>query len=215
MRKMMTSPKNKKAQPLPVVEAAPSTPAPKECSKRRQKNVSTKQCIVTIIGSLIALLVLLVPVDFVNMKFAFASLPFIGDGSMFVVQNEIANGLGYLAPLSSEICALVGMVLNYATYAYVGILALNILFSLILIITRSVIARSFFKVLSIIFGILMIAIAVSQVAFIGGFIGLTIASFTTPGVVTPADNGILFVIAVLCVSIVMVKRQFNWFSKWY
>ena len=193
-----------------------SYPTPKHRRKKRfEKNVYTKQCVITIIGSLIALAVLAVPVDMVNFSFAFMGLPFIGDGSFFNAQLEVATGLNALANLPLSTCELIGMIFNYAVYAYVGILALNIVFSLFLIITRSEIARGLFKVLSLLFGLAMLAIAAIQLVYLGGFIGLTIQDFSAAFPSTPQNNGVLFAIATFCFAIIMIKRQFNWFAKWY
>lgn len=184
--------------------------------QRFEKNVSIKQCVTTIIASVVALLVLLIPVDLVNGTMALNTMPIIGDESFFVAQLQMAYGFNFLAGLDIAICETIGMVLNYSLYGYIGILALDILFSLLLIATKSVIARRIFKFFTIIFGFVMLAIALCQLLHIGGFIGLTIGQMQPENnIVIPDMNGLIFSIAVFFVSIVMIKRQFNWFARWY
>ena len=184
-------------------------------SKRYQKNVSIKQCIITIIASLIALCVLFIPLSFNGGPMAFKTMPIIGDGSYLELQKYIAGGFSALANLDESAINVVAMLLNYSIYAYIGILVLDIVFAVFLIITKSVIARIIFKVFSIIFAIAFVAISAIQLLHIGGYIGWTLHDMNAEIAMCPTIDAFVFAIAIMAVSIVMVNRQKNWFARWY
>ncbi len=187
----------------------------KPASKRYQRNVWVKQCFVTIIVSLIALCVLFIPLSFNGGPTALSTMPIIGDGSYLELQKYIAGGLSALAGLDSTMTDLIGMILNYSIYAFIGILALDIVFALFLILTKSVIARVFFKILSIIFAIAFVGIALAQLVQILGYVGWTLHDISSEVKMCPQIDAFVFAISVLIVSIVMVNRQKNWFARWY
>ncbi|MBQ3116547.1 MAG: hypothetical protein IJC07_05920 [Clostridia bacterium] len=186
-----------------------------EASKRYQRNVSIKQCIITIVASLIALCVLFIPLSFNGGPMAIKTMPIFGDGSYLELQKYIAGGFGALANFNDSAVSTVGTILNLSIYAYIGILLCDILFAIILIATKSVIARIIFKVFSIIFAVAFVGIVMIQLLHILGYIGWTLHDITSEVKMCPPVDAFVFAIAVMAVSVVMVNRQKNWFSRWY
>lgn len=190
-------------------------PELKEASKRYQRNVSIKQCIITIVASLIALCVLFIPLSFNGGPMAIKTMPIIGDGSYLELQKYIAGGFSSLANLGDSGISLIGLLLNLSIYAYIGILLCDILFAILLIATKSVILRIIFKVFSIIFAILFVAIVMIQLLHIAGYVGWTLHDVTSEVKMCPSLDAFVFAIAIMAVSVVMVNRQKNWFARWY
>ncbi len=181
------------------------------------KNVWGKQCVGTIFFCIFALLVVLIPVNFVDMTMAYNVLPFIGDSSIFETQAILIQGFGAFSGLEDTILKTLQLVLYYATYGYLGIVALNIVFSLLLIVTRSVTLRVIFKILSILFGFAMIAIMAAHLIYLGGYIGIMLTDMSSGAEISniPDNNALLFGIAVSIMSGLLIKRQFCWYARLY
>lgn len=183
------------------------------------KNVNKKQCLGSLISSIIALCVFLIPMTFGSAGFnlTYKFLPIIGDGSIFATQEIMCINFASLAGLSDEIVSILKMVMEYGLYAYVGILAFNILFSLLLIITRSQILRCFCKIISIISGIAMIIISASCLVYIAGFAGKFImnAGAIETIMVDLEVSGLLFILGLIIFAIRHSIKQFKWYSKLY
>ena len=183
------------------------------------KNVDLKQCIGTIIYSLIALCIVFVPVTFgeIGMRSAFETLPIIGDESYSLIQLTATTGFTAITQMDIKMVETIYNALTYSTYAYFIIFLLNILFSILLFITRSQIMRLIFKIISIICAFIMLFNVLMCLIHLVGVLGLF-----THGIV-PSDQmmsaiettGILFVIAMLLFSAFAIKKQLKWFAKLY
>lgn len=181
------------------------------------KNVSVKQCIKTIFISLIALCVALIPITFgnVGINLTYKALPIVGDSSIETIHVSVATGFSLL--VDSDVIKLVSNLLYYGTMAYFIILVANILFSIILIITRSQVLRIIFKVYTIIAGFAMICILLLSILHIVGFAGFIIKGAIAPEDIMSAleTSGILTMLGMAIMSGVNIGKQFKWFEKLY
>ncbi len=188
-------------------------------SEKIYKNVNFKQCINTIIWSIIGLVVFLIPMTFgsAGLRCAYEGAPFIGDGTLASIQAANAVGLVSVFHLDAQMVETVANLLNLATTIYIGILAMNVLFCLLLFITRSQILRLIFKIISILAGFFMIINLFCNLAHIIGFAGLFIMGNA------PMDNimlalessGILFALGMMVLSGRLAYKQFKWYDKRY
>lgn len=181
------------------------------------KNVDLKQCIGTIIYALIALCIVFVPITFgeAGLSSAYNALPVIGDGSFGYMQAKALQG--FMAVTHMELSSVNFLAYLFAggTYAYFIIFILDIIFCIVLFITRSEITRLIFKIISIIAGVIMLINGFACILYIVGFAGLFIQA------IIPADqimvaletSGILFIIAMMLFSFFAVKKQIKWFAK--
>jgi hypothetical protein len=180
------------------------------------KNVNVSQCIKTIIISIIALCVLFVPITFGNsgFNFTFSGLPLIGNGLLSSAQVESAYGFSLLTGLDAN---LVALLLNIASIAYFVILILNVIFAIILIISRNEICRLIFKIYTIVAGVLMILVLLMSIVHIIGFAGLIIqAVIPIEQAMTAVEtSAILTAFAMSILSGALIGSQFRWFEKLY
>lgn len=186
--------------------------------KKRIKNVSIKQCIGTIIFSVLALVVLFIPYTFGNsgMKFAFALCPIFGDGTITETPIIISQGAATLFGMESLI-DIFQILLDLDTLIFIFIIFFNVFFSLVLAISKSEILRFVCKIITIIAGFLMIVIMLSSILHLVGIIGAL-----TSGVVEMQNfmaelevSGVLFALGSAIISGLMIKRQFCSFAKLY
>lgn len=188
-------------------------------SKDHVKNVNVKQCFGTIFMSLIAACVALIPVTFgaAGINMLYTQLPLVGDETFIATSLSTLVGFAEVTKLGADIIEILAMVMEYAPYAYFGILAANIVFSLLLIITRSQILRLIFKIITIIAGFAMLAVALCYIVYIVGFAG-----FFIQGTI-PADqimqhletSGILVALGFVIMGFSMTGKQFRYFAKLY
>ena len=204
-------------------ETAPQengTKKKKIIKKDHVKNVNVKQCFFTIIGALLGCLVLLLPATFGDQfTFLFEYTPFISEFDRFDMTSTstILQGLTALFKLDESILQYAILAFTYAPYAYFGILALDVLFALLLIITRSQILRVLFKIISILLAIVMLAFALCYIAYIVGFAGLFIfAIYKIEDALTAINNsGILVALGFVVFGFIFTKKQLKWFAKLY
>lgn len=182
------------------------------------KNISIGQCIKTIIVSLIALCVALVPVSFgsLGLHMTYETFPIIGDGSIVYPQASAAVGFSSLLN-NPSMANLIATLLKISFLAYFIIMLANILFSLFLVIFRIQGSRIFFKIYTIIAGVAMIFIFVMSIIQIVGFAGLIInAIIPYDGIMQELErSAILTMIAMSIMSGLLISKQFKWFERLY
>ncbi len=180
-------------------------------------NVSVKQCIGTIIFSLFVCLLVLVPYTFgdIGLTFTFEYLPLIGNGFLLETPEDVLIGLNSLLGLSEGLLDIISYGLTYFTIIFFGIVIFDFLAAILLALFRANGLRVFFKIFSIIFGFVMILIALLGVLYILGVIG----SFTAAGnsiddiLLLFQSSGILFVLLVVIFACFLSIKQFRWFAK--
>ena len=180
------------------------------------KYVSKGSCINTLVWSIIiAALVLFVPIEFGagGLKFTFKTLPLIGDGSFSLYALVGASGVdallgGGVLPAEILYCY------EYGFYFFFGILGVNIIFSILLLITKSNGLRMFCKVFSVLFGIMMLVLMLAFLLIIVGDVVLLISS-GVEFMQWLTDSGIVSVLVLFIASLLMAIHQFKWFSNPY
>lgn len=181
---------------------------------KNYKNVSIKQSIGIIIFCLFTALILLVPFTFGNagIHYSYESLLGFFNGNQ-VVPVAVSDGL--IALFGSSIGGIILPLLNYYPIIFFGIILFDILAALITIIFRSEIMRLIFKILSIIFGFVMIALASCALLHVAGIAGQFIMGIQPMDALMPIleQSGVLFAIAVLVFAILLSPKQFRWFYK--
>ena len=147
---------------------------------KNYKNVSIPQCLATIFFSLFAACSILIPFTFGNagIHYTFEYL-FTGNP---LLPESVSNGTLALFALDASMAPTISTILGYNGLIFVGILAFNILASLLIIIIRSEILRLICKILSVIFGFAMIVLLASALIYIAGFAGTFIMALQ------PIDN---------------------------
>lgn len=181
---------------------------------KQNKSIWIGQCISTIIFSAITFLTVLIPYSINNgVSHALDYMPVIGDGTIIDKQVGVVNNL----------FSIIGV--NFNTFSFIfknnviifySILLLNVLFSLLLILTRVNILRIIFKIISSLFGIALIIISLSY--FI--IIVCTIYSLFT-GYFGPLNNvlnamlscGIIYYFITIFFISILSRKQFGWFSE--
>ena len=192
----------------------------KKEKKDHVKNVNIKQCIFTIIGALLGCLALLLPATFGDkFTFLFEYTPFISKAESFDMTSTmfIMQGLNEFFKFDESILEYILIAFSYAPYVYFGILAIDVLFALLLIITRSQIMRIIFKVISILLAFVMLAFAICYIAYIVGFAGLFIfAICKIEDLITALNNsGLLVALGFVVFGFIFTGKQLKWFARLY
>ena len=182
------------------------------------KYVSVGSCVKTIIFSLIAMATLFVPyyINGGTIKFPFSVFPIIGDGTFFeaFALEPVLLVVEHL--LGTNYTTYVNLILAYNIQIFYGILIFNIVASLLLIIARFNGLRIFFKIFSIIFAISLIVI---NLTFLATIVLKIIYYFNVYGMeFTPLwpfilQNGIIYYFVLMIFSLILIFKQFKWFSK--
>lgn len=205
----------KKKSEKPKKDEAPEN---SEKPVKQIKNVSVGQCIRTILFSIFAFCVALIPATFGNtgINITLNTLPIIGDGSISNAQLGSATGFAALLNMDSLLDT-ISSLLNLSVIAYFGILAANVLFSLFLAITRFQVLRVIFKIYSILAGFAMIFILLMSLVHLMGFFGLIIQGIIPIETVMTAieTSAILTAIGLAIFSGLLIGRQFKWFARLY
>jgi len=187
--------------------------------ERLMPNVSVKQCFGTIFFSIFACVIAFIPLTFgsIPTTFTYEYLPFVGNDTITQVPPFILQGIVKILNLQGDFLKYVEMALNYNVVVYFYILAFNIAASLVLIILRLSILRIIFKLVSIIAGIAMLAIAVTNALYIAGFAGNFIhGTIPIENIMSALETSrVLLALGLFIFSLIMVKKQFKWFAKLY
>lgn len=190
-------------------------------SKDQLKNVNIEQCIYTIIASLVALLIIFIPATFgesYGIQPLYKVMPMVGSGAFLENHTIMMTGFVGLIQLDASLISTFTQVLDLLHTAYFLILAANIIFSLLLIITRSEFLRLIFKIVSIFAGLIMLATALSYLVYLAGLAGIFIkgGAIAPENILTIIDgSGILVAIAFIVFGFAMTGRQFKYFDKLY
>jgi len=183
---------------------------------RGWKYVSKGSCINTLVWSIIiAAVVLFVPIEFGSggVLFTFKTLPLIGEDTFAIYAAAGVSGFdallgGGILPIEILYCY------EYGFYFFFGIIGVNIIFSILLLITKSNGFRMFCKVLSVIFGIMMLVLMLAFLLIIVGDVYLLIGG-SFDFMEWLSGSGIVSVLVLFIASLLMAIHQFKWFSNPY
>ncbi len=186
----------------------------------RWRNVSIKKCLGTILLAIIACAVAVIPFTFGGsdgLVFTFKKLQYVGDGSIKIAgEGSILTILNLIPKIPSSITDLVGDIYNYSTLVYFGILALDIVFSLLLIVTRFNFLRKIFRIFSIIFTIAFILIVILNLLYIAGIIYVLTEDFKNIGknfVTAFKSTGFTTALGFVFFGIILARKQLRFFKK--
>lgn len=180
-----------------------------------------KQAAGIVIGSIIALLLFLVPFSFNPISFSFSKLPLIGDGAwkLSECQSGITTCLSifnldtYLSGLTVDIFS---YVLYFGTFAYAGIMILYLIGGIILGAGKGK-GRKFFRTISIIAGFILFIMAIAFFTYTIGTLVSTVETATLNEtklkVAILNYNFVLFGLVGTILCIVMAIKSFKWFYK--
>ncbi len=215
----------------PQVQAQEDTPKEqpekqKEDKKQEKKkvdhvkNVNVKQCVFMIIGTILGMLILLVPATFGDkLTFFFQHIPFLSGINKFDLTSTalMMQGLAGLLGLTEQITSLLSTIFSFTPFVYFGILVFDFIFSLLLIIIRSEKLRLICKIISIILSIVMFFICILYLIYIIGFLGLIIKGILPFDQISSSINssGILLALAFVFFSFIFFIKQIKWFAKLY
>lgn len=185
--------------------------------KESWKYVSILNCLKTILVCMIFCCVALIPFTFTDqgIVLTYKLLPFVGDGSLSgtIIGTWLTQATITMIPALASISMVLDVIFTYCVYAYFGILAADVLFSLLLIVTRWRVLRFFFRLFSLIFSIASLVIALSFLAYI---VITVMTQIHVIGIMpTLKETGILSALGFFICSIGIFRRQLKWFKKPY
>lgn len=175
------------------------------------------QCIRTIIFSLVVLCTAFIPFSFNGgTVLTYTKLPVIGDSTILAYSAKAAQGLQTLIGIPAEFMKYINYAYEYYLYGFYGILLADILFSLILILTRLNALRILFKFFSVIFGIAMLVLMIVNLGYTVGILYLYVINAGFDQILTVIlGEGIIYALALTLFSGIFIKRQFVWFAADY
>ncbi len=183
--------------------------------RKKPKHVWIAQCVRIIIFSIILLCTVFIPFSFADsgMIFSYTKLPLIGDASIANNIILVTKSLQSLTGLSTDIMIYISYVYEYYLYAFYGILLLDIVFALLLVITKLNLLRVIFRIIAILCGFVMIAVMVANIGYIVAYIYsiLSVGDFNNLLPVIQ-ENGLLYALVLSIFSGIMIKKQFSWFE---
>lgn len=189
--------------------------------RERWRNVSVKECFGTILFAIILFgIILIVPFSFSEsgIVYTFQTMPFIGDGLFLMYGAEaLTNFLG-LIPEASVYAELAPMVFTYGVYAFFIILAADVVFALLLILTKFKLLRTLFRLISLISSLVMLVLGSMFILYITGFVASLIMAGNFENIVNDIillvqTKGVTTALALSIASYILVRKQLKWFKK--
>lgn len=183
--------------------------------KESWKYVSILNCIKIIIGCLIFSCVLFIPFAFTEegMVLTYKLMPIFGDGSLTesVLGTWITESAIAIFPVLQSLSGILDALYSFGVYLYFIILACDILFAILLIITKSRILRIIFRYLSLAFSILSLLIALSFLLYIVVVVSTLIYEIGLMPVLK--ETGLLTALGFFVFGLIMAKKHLRWFKK--
>ena len=186
------------------------------------KTVSKNKSIGLIVFACLCALILLIPATFgdIGFNFGFKAMPLIGDegGSYlyFCFASYVYNVLGLLSFIPVEIADIIVESQLYAIYFFMGITVFNLLFGILLLITKSNVLRLVCKVISIIAGIAFIVLLLDILLAIAGVVIIIVNAGENAGqafMEILSGGCLLMIVWMLIMSIVGIGKQFTGYNS--
>jgi hypothetical protein len=183
--------------------------------KESWKYVSFFNCFKIIITCLVFACVALIPFYFTDngIVLTYKLLPYVGDGSLTgtVIGTWLTEATITMIPAIASLKAVFDIIFSFCVYAYFAIIAADIVFALLLILTRSRILRFLIRILSLIMAIASLVIALSFLAYIVITVSTQIHAIGL--MPTLKETGLLSALGFFIFSVGLTARQFKWFRK--
>ena len=187
-------------------KASDEAPAPKE--EKRRKPMSMFKCFGIIITSLIALCILLIPV---NGQAAFLSMPVVGDGSIVLFNEEMLLSFTSLVGLGEELFDILSIVLEYGSTVYMLAPIAASGMAVIMLIIRFEFLRKIFRLTCVILGIAMMINMLAQLVVVIGVFGMIIESIKG-GASSVGFASVLLPLLMFFASSFLSKKLLKWFK---
>ena len=179
----------------------------------KDQKVWIGQCISTIIFSIICFLTVLIPYKISGgVEYTLTFIPIIGNNT--ITSNQLSLTANFLdgIRLSSNIFS---FIFSNNVLIFYSVLVFNVVFSLILIITRLNVLRIIAKIIAIISAITLIVITLSYIfiivsIFYALFSGYYPISEFFPSLLT---SGVIYYFVTLFFIIALIRKEFTTFSK--
>ncbi len=185
----------------------------KKYVSKKIKKVWIGQCLGTIFCSIIVFLTVFIPYSIGDkITFSYEYMPILGNGEM--ITNQLGVVTNFLGAIGVS-AGILDVFFSLNVLTFYGILAINVFFSLLLIITRVNAIRVIVKIFSMIFGIVMILIAFSYIFIVVSIIySLFSGHYPLFDVVNSVlTSGIIYYFATVFFAFAMISRQFSWYKK--
>ncbi len=182
---------------------------------RNWKNVSIAECFGIILCSLICCLVAVIPFSLDPMTLSFETLPLLANEEsniMTTINSVNADGLITAIPMLEDFEELISLVFEYAIDGYFIIIFVNIFASIVLMLTQSKIVRKVCRVVSVIFGICLILIAVLFLVYAVSIFMASGSAWETIGDLLN-NTGILFALGMFVFGLIIGAKQCRWFKQ--
>ena len=181
----------------------------------RFKKVSVKKCISLVIFSIVAaLLFAFIPFSFGTedgLIFTYKLLPVLSKGEISLYITKVLNAIAFAIPtIPVQVLEIIYIVFNYGIYAIMLIFVLDLVFGLLLAITRSNVLRIIFKILGIFMGIAMILSMLLFIIYLIGSICLLISGVEFLTVLK--TQGFILAVVMIVICPICAKKNFSSFN---
>ena len=154
-----------------------------------------------------------------SIVFAFNKIIPIGTTSeIAVMQTTFVQSLFETAHLSDKIPTALFDILPYSIYAFYGIIAFDILFTLVLMIARSEILRQILRAFSILLGFILLIITIASIPAIAGFFTYYFNNGFGDVLIFDCikNEGLIYFVGLFALSFIVTIKQFSsFFGKTY
>jgi hypothetical protein len=186
----------------------PSAEAPAQKEPTKRKSISMIKCFGIIITSLIALCILLIPV---NGQAAFLSMPLVGDGSIVEFNEIMLLSFTSLVGIGEDLFNFLSIVLEYGSTVYMLAPIAASGMAVIMLIIRFEFLRKLFRLICIILGVAMTINMLAQLVVVIGVFGMIIESIKG-GVGSVNFAGVLLPLLMFFASSFLSKKLLKWFK---
>ena len=148
-----------------------------------------------------------------QMIFTFNQVMPIGNSVVSVDQSAYLAAIFETLNVASRIPEAVTNILPYALYVFYGIIAFNILFTILMMFLRNEIMRQLLRALSILFGFVLILVSVVNLLTIAGFFSKYLAGGFGDSAIFDCikNNGLIFFVGLTVFSFICMIKQFSSF----
>lgn len=173
-----------------------------------------------LIFCLIAAATLVIPFTFdPSINFSFNNIMPIGNSVITSIQATYIGSFATTVGIPDSVMEIINTVAPYSVYAFYGIIAFDLLFTLILMVLRNEIVRQIVRTFSILLGIVMLLASIFIIASVVGFFTYYMNNGFGEGQAIfdcMKNNGLFFFAGVAIFSFIGSIKQFSsFFGKSY
>ncbi len=145
--------------------------------------------------------------------FTYTKLPVIGDGEIVLLAKDAGNFFAeFIQQQSGSIPSLLSSLYNVSYTLFLGILATDVIFCLILSLLRLNTLRIIMKILSIFCGFFMIIFAAINLIYVIGYFHAS-GSYAIAFFDMLKGYGVISAFVFFILGIIYSVKQFKWFSR--